>query len=494
MNPAVPQRRFAGDTAYEGTGSGSLRRVGSDANISEGHPRTCRDARLRSLNHNDHSETRRGEERKRRRLEDWDFRDLPMGVSADEPPPESAREHARAHEVSRDVCNDVERPNFRSESDYFVREDMQAEREEYGDDRSRRERRHGFDRHRVGWGQDSSPANWHDASDHRRERKRRRPEPIPASFSRRRQSPSADFPARPSVSPPKRDPAAGTGRETGQASLRHRRGENEHGQHREDMFDEWKRKNGRAGRSNGSVSPIWARSPSPPQSLDERLRVRGKHARSKAQAGKAAGIDSRVSSRGRDRKVLGGAPQADIFPQPLEHAGEAGSSPRGTATSPNRNSALLPDGVCRGDESDDKQGPETDVIGPSWQYETQSIVKGVDYGKALKPGEGSAMAAFVQEGKRIPRRGEIGLSSDQISSFETQGYVMSGSRNRRMEAVRIRKENQVYSAEELAALSQFSHEEKQAREKRILNEFKTLVANKLGVDASQEPTPSNDAK
>jgi hypothetical protein len=51
-----------------------------------------------------------------------------------------------------------------------------------------------------------------------------------------------------------------------------------------------------------------------------------------------------------------------------------------------------------------------------------------DYGKALLPGEGAAMAAYVAEGKRIPRRGEIGLTSEQIASFESVGYVMSGSR------------------------------------------------------------------
>lgn len=50
------------------------------------------------------------------------------------------------------------------------------------------------------------------------------------------------------------------------------------------------------------------------------------------------------------------------------------------------------------------------------------------YGKALLPGEGAAMAAYIAEGKRIPRRGEIGLTSNEISQFEDQGYVMSGSR------------------------------------------------------------------
>lgn len=53
------------------------------------------------------------------------------------------------------------------------------------------------------------------------------------------------------------------------------------------------------------------------------------------------------------------------------------------------------------------------------------------------------MAKFAREGERIPRRGEIGLSSNDIEIFEQQGFVMSGSRHSRMNAVRIRKENQV---------------------------------------------------
>ena len=38
------------------------------------------------------------------------------------------------------------------------------------------------------------------------------------------------------------------------------------------------------------------------------------------------------------------------------------------------------------------------------------------------------MAAYVESGKRIPRRGEIGLTSNEIATFEDAGYVMSGSR------------------------------------------------------------------
>jgi hypothetical protein len=48
-----------------------------------------------------------------------------------------------------------------------------------------------------------------------------------------------------------------------------------------------------------------------------------------------------------------------------------------------------------------------------------------------------------------------------------------------MEAVRIRKENQIYSADEKRALAMFSKEERQKRENRILSQFKDMVSSKL---------------
>lgn len=105
-----------------------------------------------------------------------------------------------------------------------------------------------------------------------------------------------------------------------------------------------------------------------------------------------------------------------------------------------------------------------------------------DFGHALLPGEGAAMAAFIAEGKRIPRRGEIGLTCDEITNFEDVGYVMSGSRHRRMEAVRIRKENQLYSADEKRALAMFSKEERQKRENKILGQFREMVNSKIKKD------------
>uniref|UniRef100_A0A8C3SLB1 NF-kappa-B-activating protein C-terminal domain-containing protein n=1 Tax=Chelydra serpentina TaxID=8475 RepID=A0A8C3SLB1_CHESE len=112
------------------------------------------------------------------------------------------------------------------------------------------------------------------------------------------------------------------------------------------------------------------------------------------------------------------------------------------------------------------------------ESELNTSGKKTSYGHALLPGEGAAMAEYVKAGKRIPRRGEIGLTSEEIASFECSGYVMSGSRHRRMEAVRLRKENQIYSADEKRALASFNQEERRKRENKILASFREMVYRK----------------
>lgn len=52
-------------------------------------------------------------------------------------------------------------------------------------------------------------------------------------------------------------------------------------------------------------------------------------------------------------------------------------------------------------------------------------------------------------------------------------------RHRRMEAVRLRKENQIYSADEKRALAMFSKEERQKRENRILSQFRDMIETKI---------------
>ena len=48
-----------------------------------------------------------------------------------------------------------------------------------------------------------------------------------------------------------------------------------------------------------------------------------------------------------------------------------------------------------------------------------------------------------------------------------------------MEAVRLRKENQIYSADEKRALAKFNHEERTKRENQILAQFRELVHKKI---------------
>ncbi|XP_036775000.2 NF-kappa-B-activating protein isoform X1 [Manis pentadactyla] len=129
----------------------------------------------------------------------------------------------------------------------------------------------------------------------------------------------------------------------------------------------------------------------------------------------------------------------------------------------------------------DRSKPEepSDLIGPEAPKTLASQDdKPLNYGHALLPGEGAAMAEYVKAGKRIPRRGEIGLTSEEIASFERSGYVMSGSRHRRMEAVRLRKENQIYSADEKRALASFNQEERRKRENKILASFREMIYRK----------------
>ncbi|KAJ2313759.1 hypothetical protein IWW51_002207 [Coemansia sp. RSA 2702] len=117
-------------------------------------------------------------------------------------------------------------------------------------------------------------------------------------------------------------------------------------------------------------------------------------------------------------------------------------------------------------------------IGPMPAQSQQPLLSARSFGKALLPGEGMAMAAFVQSGERIPRRGEIGMDQDRIDRLEGAGYVMSGNRHGRMNAVRLRKEGQVITAEEKRQMLLQNQEERQAKESQIIAEFREMLAKK----------------
>ena len=135
-------------------------------------------------------------------------------------------------------------------------------------------------------------------------------------------------------------------------------------------------------------------------------------------------------------------------------------------------------------DDDDSVGPQPPPLGDGamddWQGTAAAAAAGGagQYGKALLPGEGQAMASFVQQNLRVPRRGEIGYNADEIEKYEQSGYVMSGSRHARMNAVRIRKENQVYSAEEQRALALITLQENQRKEAELVEDWKELLQAK----------------
>jgi hypothetical protein len=104
----------------------------------------------------------------------------------------------------------------------------------------------------------------------------------------------------------------------------------------------------------------------------------------------------------------------------------------------------------------------------------------------MLPGEASAMAKYIQAGKRIPRRGEIGLTNEQIEHYEDIGYVMSGNRHRRMNAVRIRKETQVFTVEGKRAQLQQTLEERARREAKVLADFREMLAQRAKFQEQQQ--------
>lgn len=230
---------------------------------------------------------------------------------------------------------------------------------------------------------------------------------------------------------------------------------------------------------------LWTFSPPPPQRLADRLEVGGDERRKK----------ERRQKRKEERRAERQAKHAQISRQDPSLNTTGKNTPLSAPNSnPNDNDAAahedgtsaVASAVKSREAGDGEEDDEDEVLGPAVPP-GMARESSVHYGKAMRPGEGEKIAAFVQEGVRIPRRGEIGLSSNEIESYETQGYVMSGSRNRRMEAVRIRKENQVYTVEELAALRDFSREERQLREDKVLNQFRQLVDSKLGDNSAPKP-------
>lgn len=141
------------------------------------------------------------------------------------------------------------------------------------------------------------------------------------------------------------------------------------------------------------------------------------------------------------------------------------------------------------EDDDDEMGPAP-MVKPK-EYNEDNAAN-MSYGGALMPGEGEAIAQFVQQNMRIPRRGEIGWDGTEIDQLENQGYVMSGSRHKRMNAIRLRKENQVYSAEEKRALAMITFEERQQKDNKIVGDFREMLQQKLAEPLPEDGSAAGD--
>ena len=141
------------------------------------------------------------------------------------------------------------------------------------------------------------------------------------------------------------------------------------------------------------------------------------------------------------------------------------------------------------DDADDESDEDEDVgpalpsrsstAGSSSSLDNFTGGVAAHHGDNMLAGEGAAIASYVQRNLRIPRRGEVGWTGKEIANLEDQGYVMSGSRHSKMNAVRLRKENQVYTSEEKRALVLLQAQQQQERSEQVTNEFKQMVEEEL---------------
>ncbi|CAE7721777.1 unnamed protein product, partial [Symbiodinium sp. KB8] len=240
---------------------------------------------------------------------------------------------------------------------------------------------------------------------------------------------------------------------------------------------------------------IWADSPSPPTDVLEAVREeaakldreRKRRGRAKKAKQDATEAQAEAQATAAEAEVAAGAVRADQraaseaeeqAAAPAAAAGDQESASTGAAGAPGAEGTSAQgadgalDGEDSGSDSDSDFGPMP-LRGDDGELMVQPSRGG--FGGAMRPGEGQKIAAFVQAGKRVPRRGEVAWSGEEITKFEASGYVMSGSRNVRMNEVRLRKENQVFNAEEKRAMAMLNWEQEQQRQEQSLAALARIV-------------------
>lgn len=135
-------------------------------------------------------------------------------------------------------------------------------------------------------------------------------------------------------------------------------------------------------------------------------------------------------------------------------------------------------------KDDNEQLPYEESLGPQPILVDQAKLndKRLYAGTNINATEAYMLAQYVQQGKRIPRRGEVGITQDEIEKYEQLGYVMSGSRHKKMTAARLKREQIIYSAEEKRALAIYNLEQQQRKELNVINDLKYMWSSKKDDD------------
>eukprot|EP00051_Salpingoeca_urceolata_P021862 m.348373 g.348373 ORF g.348373 m.348373 type:complete len:381 (+) comp19877_c0_seq5:769-1911(+) len=145
---------------------------------------------------------------------------------------------------------------------------------------------------------------------------------------------------------------------------------------------------------------------------DDRKSSRKKSKRQKKPSKKRSKKKSKKSSRSKRKKKRSRAASSSDSSDSSSDSSSGSEDESGSESEAKKNKQLVP----VGDDADleamlrkKKEEEEEDVVVGPLPIQKMELSK-KDYGGALLPGEGEGMAAYVDAGKRIPRRGEIGLT------------------------------------------------------------------------------------
>ena len=123
-----------------------------------------------------------------------------------------------------------------------------------------------------------------------------------------------------------------------------------------------------------------------------------------------------------------------------------------------------------------------------------SVKRNGEYGGQVDQGEAAAILPYIQSGKRVPRRGEIGLTAEEIAGYERAGYVMSGNRNVYMTTMRMKKEAAVIGLEEERRMRALAMEAKRRREAQLVESLRAMIPQKPQGPPSNEINHENAAE